>query len=95
MKTLYDMSSERVERKEELEYEISELIQEYASRSLRMINIGEVLNKLSRLLVVYRLKMIPGFYLLVKAMATMEGIGYKLDPDFSMIEHGAFVKDDS
>jgi len=93
VKTLYDMSSERVERKEELEYEISELIQEYASRSLRMINIGEVLNKLSRLLVVYRLKMIPGFYLLVKAMATMEGIGYKLDPDFSMIEHvEPFVK---
>jgi predicted unusual protein kinase regulating ubiquinone biosynthesis (AarF/ABC1/UbiB family) len=29
---------------------------------------------------------IPGFYLLVKAMVTMEGIGYKLDPDF-MMEH--------
>ena len=93
VKTLYDMSTERVERKEELEYEISELIQEYVSRSLRMINIGEVLNKLSRLLVIYRLKLIPGFYLLVKAVATMEGIGYKLDPDFHMMEHvEPFVK---
>lgn len=93
VKTLYDMSSQQVERKEELEYEIAELIQEYVSRSLKMINIGEVLNKLSRLLVVYRLKVIPGFYLLVKAMATMEGIGYRLDPDFSMIEYvEPFVK---
>lgn len=93
VKTLYDMSSQHVERKEELEYEIAELIQEYVSRSLKMINIGEILNKLSRLLVVYRLKVIPGFYLLVKAMATMEGIGYKLDPDFQMMAHiEPFVK---
>ena len=87
VKTLYDMSNHMVERKEDLEYEIAELIQEYASRSLATINIGEVLNRLSRLLIVHRLQVIPGFYLLVKAVVTMEGIGYKLDPDFNMMEH--------
>ncbi len=87
VKTLYDMSNQKIERREDLEYEITELIQEYGSRSLATINIGEVLNRLSRLLVVHRLRVIPGFYLLVKAMVTMEGIGYKLDPDFNMMEH--------
>ncbi len=87
VKTLYDMSNQRIENRTDLEYEIAELVQEYASRPLSMINIGEVLNRLSRLLVVHRLRVIPGFYLLVKAMVTMEGIGYKLDPDFNMMEH--------
>lgn len=85
--TLYDMSNFQLERKENLEYEIAELIQEYASRTLAMINISDILNHLSKLMIVHRLKVIPGFYLLVKAMVTMEGIGYKLDPDFNMMEH--------
>lgn len=87
VKALYDMSEQQLENKEDLEYEVAEMIQEYASRTLSAINIGEVLNKLSSLLTAHRLKVIPGFYLLVKAMVTMEGIGYKLDPDFNMMEH--------
>ncbi len=87
VKALYDMAEQQLERKDELEYEIAELIQEYASRSLSNINIGEMLNRLSLLLTVHKLKIIPGFYLLVKALVTMEGIGYKLDPDFNMMEH--------
>lgn len=85
--TLYDMSNYQLERKEDLEYEIAELIEEYASRTLGQINIGDVLNRLSKLLVVHRLRIIPGFYLLVKAMVTMEGIGFKLNPNFNMMEH--------
>lgn len=87
VKTLYDMSEQQLERKEDLEYEIAELIEEYASRSISTVNIGEILNKLSFLLAVHKLKIIPGFYLLVKAVVTIEGIGYKLDPDFNMMEH--------
>jgi ubiquinone biosynthesis protein len=87
VKILYDMSEQQLERKDELEYKIAELIEEYASRSLSTINVGEILNRLSNLLIIHKLKIIPGFYLLVKAMVTMEGIGYKLDPDFNMMEH--------
>jgi ubiquinone biosynthesis protein len=85
--TLYDMSNYQLERKEDLEYEIAELIEEYASRTLGQINIGEVLNRLSKLLIVHRLRIIPGFYLLVKAVVTMEGIGFRLNPGFNMMEH--------
>ena len=87
VKTLYDMSEQQLERKEDLEYEIAELIEEYASRALSTINIGEILNKLSLLMTIHNLKIIPGFYLLVKAVVTIEGVGCKLDPDFNMMEH--------
>jgi len=87
VKTLYDMSGYRIERKDELEYEVTELLQEYASRSLSEINVGDILNRLSRLLIEHRLRIMPGFYLLVKAMVTMEGIGYRLDPGFNMMKH--------
>ncbi|MFP4012814.1 MAG: ABC1 kinase family protein [Chitinispirillaceae bacterium] len=87
VRTLYEISGQQTRRGDDLEYEVAELIQEYASRALGQINVGEVLNRLSKLLVVHRLRLIPGFYLLVKALVTMEGIGYKLDPDFNMLEH--------
>lgn len=84
---LYEMSEQRIGKREDLEYEIAELIQEYGSRTLGAMNIREILNRLAGLFVTHRLHLIPGFYLLVKALVTMEGIGYKLDPNFNMMEH--------
>lgn len=87
VKVLYTMSDIQKENREDLEYEIAELIQEYSSRSLRNINIGDVLHRLSRILSVHQLRVIPGFYLLVKALVTIEGIGYRLDPQFDFMAH--------
>ncbi|HMA64225.1 MAG: ABC1 kinase family protein [Fibrobacterota bacterium] len=87
VKTLLEMADHQIEGKDELEYKIAELVEEYASKALGKINIGEVLNTLSQLLAKHRLKVVPGFYLLVKAVVTMEGIGYKLDPSFNMMRH--------
>lgn len=87
VKVLYSMSDIAQENREEFEYEIAELIQEYCARSLAEINIGEVLNRLSRILYVNKLRIIPGFYLLVKAIVTIEGIGYRLDPQFDLMSH--------
>ncbi|KMQ51693.1 ubiquinone biosynthesis protein UbiB [Chitinispirillum alkaliphilum] len=87
VRTLYLISGQLTTSSDMLEYEIAEMIQEYASRELGAINVGEVLNRLSQILVSHRLKLIPGFYLLVKALVTMEGIGYKLDPEFNMMNH--------
>ena len=81
------MSYRQLQNREELEYEISELIQEYASRSISAINISEVLYRLSQLMAVHQIRVMPGFYLLVKAIVTIEGIGYRLDPEFNMMEH--------
>lgn len=84
---LTQLAHGQLERRDELEYEVSELVQEYASASLSSINVGEVLNRLSRLMAEHRLGVMPGFYLLVKALVTIEGIGCRLDPAFNMMEH--------
>ena len=81
------MSYRQLQNREELEYEISELLQEYASRSIAAINVSEVLNRLSQLMAVHQIRVMPGFYLLVKALVTIEGIGYRLDPQFNLMEH--------
>jgi ubiquinone biosynthesis protein len=87
VRILQEFSNSIIERKEELEYDLSELMLEYSSRSLETINIGDLFNRLSKLLIVYRIRLIPGFYLLVKSLATVEGIGVTLDPQFNMMEH--------
>ena len=90
---LAEMSYRQLEHREELEYEVSELIQEFASRSLAAIDVSDVLNRLSHLMTTHHIRVMPGIYLLVKAIVTIEGIGYKLDPQFNMMEHVTpFVK---
>jgi ubiquinone biosynthesis protein len=87
VRVLYELSDQRFDRREYLEHEIAELIHEYASASLHSINIGDVLQRLSRIMVEHRFRLIPGFYLLVKSLVTLEGIGYRLDPEFNLMDH--------
>jgi len=84
---LAEMSYIQLQNREELEYEISELMQEYIGRSIKTIDISEVLNRLLRIMSVHQIRMLPGFYLLVKAIVTIEGVALKLDPHFTMMEH--------
>jgi ubiquinone biosynthesis protein len=86
VRVLYELTDQRFDRREYLEHEIAELMQAYASAALRTINIGQVLQRLSRIMVEHRFRLIPGFYLLVKSLVTLEGIGYRLDPDYSLME---------
>lgn len=83
---LTEMSYRQLQHREELEYAISELIQEFASRSLSAIDISDVLNRLTSLMATHHIRIMPGIFLLVKALVTIEGIGYRLDPQFNMIE---------
>ncbi|MBN2036098.1 MAG: AarF/ABC1/UbiB kinase family protein [Chitinispirillaceae bacterium] len=86
VRALFGLSDQRFEQREYLEHEIAELLQEYATAPLRSINIGGLLQRLSRIMVEHKFRLIPGFYLLVKSLVTLEGIGYRLDPDFSLME---------
>ncbi|MBW1716921.1 MAG: AarF/ABC1/UbiB kinase family protein, partial [Deltaproteobacteria bacterium] len=80
-------SSNRIENIEGLEYQIFELIEQYSYIPLKSLNMGELLNKLIKLISSYKLKIAPDFYLLIKALVTIEGVGRKLDPDFDMVKH--------
>ena len=87
VRVLYEFSDQPLARRENLEYDVAEILQEYASRTLGTINIGELLHRLSQLMQMYRFHLMPGFYLLVKALITLEGVGCRLDPAFNLMEH--------
>ncbi|HUI92632.1 MAG TPA: AarF/UbiB family protein [Chitinivibrionales bacterium] len=70
-----------------LEYEVTELLEDYGLVSLRNINLGELLSRLMRLIVNHHIKVLPGFFLLIKAIVIIEGVGYSLDPEFTLISH--------
>jgi ubiquinone biosynthesis protein len=76
-----------IEDVEQLEYEIYELLEQYSYRSLKSVNMGVLLNQMVSLVVKHRLKIPPNFYLLSKALITIEGVGRVLDPDFDMVKH--------
>ena len=76
-----------IENRDQLEYRVSELINQYAYIPLKEIKVGEFLNKLFRILIDFKLKLPSDFYLLSKALITIEGVGTKLDPDFDMVAH--------
>jgi len=72
---------------EKLESDIAELIELYAYRPLKELEIGDLLHRIASVVAEYRLKVPPDFYLLAKALVTIEGVGKELDPEFNAVEH--------
>ena len=87
-KAILDLSSgDKPEAAERLEADVADFIEQHFYRSLKDIDMGELIAQLIRLLVRHRLRIIPDFYLLTKALATVEGNGRKLWPDFDMVKN--------
>jgi ubiquinone biosynthesis protein len=70
-----------------LEYDIHALLAQYSYQPVKTLKIGGMLSQLISLIISYRLTAPPSFYLLMKAIITIEGVGRMLDPDFDMIKH--------
>lgn len=67
-----------------LESDMSHLIELYAFKPLKEIRIEQVLGKILELISRHRLWLPFDKYLMLKALATTEGLGLMLDPDFDM-----------
>jgi len=78
---------ESTENVESLEADIADFVEQYLYRPLKDIHMGNLLAQLIQLLIRHNLKIPPVFYLLDKALITVEGNGRKLSPDFDIIEH--------
>ncbi|HKP96375.1 MAG TPA: AarF/UbiB family protein [Fibrobacteria bacterium] len=85
-KTLLQLAFQPNDIVEDLEFQVGELLEAYSFVSLRDFRIGEFLNRLIRLIIGNRLRMPPGFYLMLKAIVTLEGVARRLDPEFDMVE---------
>ncbi|NOY79415.1 MAG: AarF/ABC1/UbiB kinase family protein [Kiritimatiellaeota bacterium] len=79
----------RYERVEVIEADAADFIEQHLYRPLEDIRIGEVLNELTRMLIVHDIRMPPQFFILTKALTTIEGVGRRLSPAFDVIQHMA------
>jgi len=78
---------ESAENIENLEADIADFVERHLYRPLKDIRMGSLLTQLVQLLIRHNLKIPPVFYLLDKALVTVEGNGRRLSPDFDIIEH--------
>jgi ubiquinone biosynthesis protein len=85
-KTLLVLAYQPSDIVEDLEFQVGELLEAYSFVALKDFRIGEFLNRLIRLIIRNRLRMPPGFYLMLKAVVTLEGVARRLDPSFDMVE---------
>ena len=70
-----------------LKRSVTDFVERYAYLPLEQINAAEVLNDLLAMILTYRVKLPPEFYLLIKALVTIEGVGKQLNPQFDIVAH--------
>lgn len=69
-----------------LEKEVADFIGNHLSKTLKHLDIGQLISDLLRIVSRFELRIPPDIFLMMKALGTIEGIARKLDPDFDMIE---------
>ena len=75
----------RYENRERIEADIANFIEDHLYRPLQDIRMGCVLNELTRILVINDIRMPPDFFILTKALTTIEGVSRMLAPDLDII----------
>jgi len=70
-------------RFKELEFEISDMLAHYRYLSLNEMNFGKVMNESVNIIVRHGLRIPPTFYLLIKALITIERVAVTLYPEIN------------
>ena len=73
--------------KDELVWEIDDLVDQYYGQTLENVNMGQFIQDLTTVAKRHRLKMPKHYTLLSKAILMIEGIGRQLDPSFDALSH--------
>ncbi len=71
--------------REALARDLSELLDRYVYLPLKQLEAGKILQDLLHLVARHKLYFKPDLYLMMKALATVEGVGLMLDPDLELI----------
>jgi ubiquinone biosynthesis protein len=72
-----------------LEKDIADFLEIYRFQSLKELQVSGLLKQLIELLTRHRLRFPPDIFLMIKAMATTEGVGIVLDSEFDMVAKAA------
>jgi ubiquinone biosynthesis protein len=86
-------SAQRTPDLPELTRDLEELLDVYGDVAIGDLSLTEVLTSIVSVVSRHRLKLPADLLLLVKAIATMEGVGRRLDPSFKMVEYAAPLVD--
>ena len=70
---------------EELQRDVTEFMNLHLYKPLREIQISKLVNHLLLMASEHRLRIPPNIFLIMKALATVEGVAVMLDPEFDMI----------
>lgn len=77
-----------------LKADLGRIINYFYTTPLKNINVNDSMRRIMGVVYKYKLMLPPGFTLLLKALATVEGVGRDLDPDFSISDVARdFVKE--
>ncbi len=69
-----------------LSRDLVDLLDRYMYRPLKDLHAGKILQELLELVQRHNLSIKPNFYLMVKALSTIEGVGLMLDPNLELLK---------
>jgi ubiquinone biosynthesis protein len=79
-------SPEKEPHRSMLERDVSEFIDQYSYIPLGELEMGKLITRLLKAAALHHLSVPPNLFLMVKALASAEGLGRELDPDFDAVE---------
>ncbi len=84
--TLADLSGTEIENREELKYEISDLLEPLQSSNIANVRVSKILEEILELALNHGIKTPMPFVLFGKTIITLEGIALEYDPNFNIVE---------
>ncbi|HHT9146160.1 MAG: AarF/ABC1/UbiB kinase family protein [Candidatus Brocadiaceae bacterium] len=71
----------------DFKHDISDFVERFYDIPLRQIEISTILPQAIELMTRHKLRIPPQFHVMIKAIATIDGVARQLDPDFNTIAH--------
>src|SRR3972149_8058478 len=71
----------------DFKHDISDFVERFYDIPLKQIEISTILPQAVELMTRHKLKIPPQFHVMIKALATIDGVARQLDPDFNTIAH--------
>jgi len=71
----------------DFKHDISDFVERFYDIPLKQIEISTILPQAIELMTRHKLKIPPQFHVMIKAIATIDGVARQLDPDFNTIAH--------
>ncbi|MCH8003031.1 MAG: AarF/ABC1/UbiB kinase family protein [Nanoarchaeota archaeon] len=87
VETLIELSDTEIENREELEYEIGDILEPLQTGDINKVKVSYILENILDIALNHGLKMPTAFVLFGKTIITLEGVAIEYDPKFNLVEN--------